>query len=100
MTPQTIEDNKLPYCKCWIKSVIWQKAILYIWWQEDLKNLSFSTEWTEIISDDYVHSQNQVVDELNTKNNLLKNDVDELNKQIIEQAQQLTGTKRLPSDLY
>lgn len=55
---------------------------------------------TEIISDDYVHSHNQVVDELNTKNNLLKNDVDELNKQIIEQAQQRTGTKRLLSGLY
>lgn len=72
----------------------------YIWWQEDLKNVSFSKEWTEIISDDYVHSHNQVVDELNTKNNLLKNDVDELNKQIVEQAQQLTGTKRLLSGLY
>ncbi|XP_034540963.1 unconventional myosin-Va-like isoform X2 [Notolabrus celidotus] len=41
----------------------------------------------------YVEKTQQVVEVLNTKNSLLNNEKDELNKQILEQAQQLSGIK-------
>uniref|UniRef100_A0A3B4GVA1 Unconventional myosin-Va-like n=1 Tax=Pundamilia nyererei TaxID=303518 RepID=A0A3B4GVA1_9CICH len=67
--------------------------------QHELENTRREKEDLEEQTKVYKEQTEQVVDELNTKNNLLKNDVDELNKQIVEQAQQLTGTKRLPSEI-
>uniref|UniRef100_A0AAX7TX35 Myosin VAb n=1 Tax=Astatotilapia calliptera TaxID=8154 RepID=A0AAX7TX35_ASTCA len=72
---------------------------------EQLSFLQHELENTRREKED-LEEQTKVVDELNTKNNLLKNDVDELNKQIVEQAQQLTeiqtnaeNTKQLEQDL-
>uniref|UniRef100_A0A3P9DQS3 Unconventional myosin-Va n=1 Tax=Maylandia zebra TaxID=106582 RepID=A0A3P9DQS3_9CICH len=67
--------------------------------QHELENTRREKEDLEEQTKVYKEQTEQVVDELNTKNNLLKNDVDELNKQIVEQVQQLTGTKRLPSEI-
>uniref|UniRef100_I3JNL6 Myosin VAb n=1 Tax=Oreochromis niloticus TaxID=8128 RepID=I3JNL6_ORENI len=74
--------------------------------QHELENTRREKEDLEEQTKVYKEQTEQVVDELNTKNNLLKNDVDELNKQIIEQAQQLTeiqtnveNTKQLEQDL-
>lgn len=39
----------------------------------------------------------QVVDDLNMKNTLLQSNIDELNKEIVQQAQQLTGIQIRPS---
>lgn len=44
-----------------------------------------------MITHDLPSSYNQVVEELNMKNSLLNSEKDELNKVILEQAQQLTG---------
>uniref|UniRef100_A0A3Q4HGI0 Unconventional myosin-Va-like n=1 Tax=Neolamprologus brichardi TaxID=32507 RepID=A0A3Q4HGI0_NEOBR len=74
--------------------------------QHELENTRREKEDLEEQTKVYKEQTEQVVDELNTKNNLLKNDVDELNKQIIEQAQQRTeiqtnveNTKQLEQDL-
>uniref|UniRef100_A0A3Q2VE96 Unconventional myosin-Va-like n=1 Tax=Haplochromis burtoni TaxID=8153 RepID=A0A3Q2VE96_HAPBU len=74
--------------------------------QHELENTRREKEDLEEQTKVYKEQTEQVVDELNTKNNLLKNDVDELNKQIVEQAQQLTeiqtnaeNTKQLEQDL-
>ncbi|CAN9499418.1 unnamed protein product [Ophioblennius macclurei] len=57
-------------------------------------------------SNTYREQTQQVVDELNMKNNMLKSNIDDLNKQILEQDQQLTdiktnneNTKQLEKDL-
>lgn len=74
--------------------------------QHELENTRREKEDLEEQTKAYKEQTEQVVDELNTKNNLLKNDVDELNKHIIEQAQQLTeiqtnveNSKQLEQDL-
>uniref|UniRef100_A0AAX7VNN7 Myosin VAb n=1 Tax=Astatotilapia calliptera TaxID=8154 RepID=A0AAX7VNN7_ASTCA len=74
--------------------------------QHELENTRREKEDLEEQTKVYKEQTEQVSHELNTKNNLLKNDVDELNKQIVEQAQQLTeiqtnaeNTKQLEQDL-
>lgn len=48
----------------------------------------------------FASSQNQVIEELNMKNSLLNSKKDDLNKLILEQAQQLTGTEQFTSNLH
>ncbi|XP_030586984.1 unconventional myosin-Va-like [Archocentrus centrarchus] len=74
--------------------------------QHELENTRREKEDLEEQTKVYKEQTQQVVDDLNLKNSLLKNDMDELNKQIIEQAQQLTeiktnteDTKQLEKDL-
>ncbi|KAM9375860.1 unconventional myosin-Va-like isoform 2-T2 [Pholidichthys leucotaenia] len=74
--------------------------------QQELENIRREKEDLKVQTKVYKEQTQQVVDELNMKNNLLKSNADELNKQILEQTQQLTeiktnaeNTKQLEKDL-
>lgn len=55
---------------------------------------------TKNLQIDFASSQNQVIEELNMKNSLLNSEKDELNKLLLEQTQQLTGTGEFISNLH
>ncbi|XP_028285776.1 unconventional myosin-Va-like isoform X2 [Parambassis ranga] len=74
--------------------------------QQELENTRREKEDLEEQTKVYKEQTQQVVDELNMKNNMMNNNIDELNKQLLEQAQQLTdvntnveNTKQLEKDL-
>ncbi|XP_069564291.1 unconventional myosin-Va-like [Brachyistius frenatus] len=74
--------------------------------QHKLENTCREKEDLEEQTKIYREQTQQVLDELNMKNNSLKSNMDELNKQILEQTQQLTeiktndeNTKQLQKDL-
>ncbi|XP_067446055.1 unconventional myosin-Va-like isoform X1 [Thunnus thynnus] len=61
--------------------------------QKELENIRREKEAVEDRAKVYVEETQQVVAELNMKNSSLNNEKDELNKLIVEQAQQLKETK-------
>ncbi|XP_013869025.1 unconventional myosin-Va [Austrofundulus limnaeus] len=74
--------------------------------QHELENTSREKTDLEEQMKSYKEQTQQVVDELNMKNNLLQSNIDELNQEVLKQTQQLTdikttseSTKQLEKDL-
>uniref|UniRef100_A0A3B3DML6 Myosin VAb n=2 Tax=Oryzias melastigma TaxID=30732 RepID=A0A3B3DML6_ORYME len=72
-----------------VPSLLEQLSVL----QQKLENTSREKDELEEQTKIYKEQTQQVVDDLNMKNTLLQSNIDELNKEIVQQAQQLTETK-------